>query len=571
MDDAALEDPFYRAIKNYEHRLHYNILPQFVQSSNDNAVVQEYLNHPLVKQDKEKEIEDDNFTSVLANENRLKELLSTFSASHLDSLFFYGEQNLLHVAVAQENFEALEILLNHGMNVEVTTLETRRTILHLAVLTENESLVEYLLENTSVVVDEYDCDNYTAWNYAIASGDIDLVKLLHTHDAVASIHYKDPYYRDAFDYYDVRQYMCSCSFEGCDYYESLVMAASKGYLDIVTYLIETMNYSVNESCGDVTVIEAACRSDNRELVEYLVENYMNIIQQKTLTNTCVVFATLNNSTELVKYLLEHNFPFNFNPSAYNDSYDDELEEEEERNNDDPLIIAVSNNNVEMVQLFLDEGYESSNTEWTALHQAAYMGSVQMVELVFGEVEEVTREVFVLAATSGNTQVLAKLMELTRIASNGIPVFKDYYRTRTVENGNQPLSFSDKVKESVLCAAVIQDFVTMTMYILAQEYYDGEEEIQLAIITALQHESAHVIRNCFLLKYEKMVKEIEPEMEKQGLEIPSSMKKLIANFNLKISNINKFTNVTIVFGRDEIQRKRPRNEDVEQQGKKQKLQ
>ena len=87
----------------------------------------------------------------------------------------------LHIAVKNNDYEASEILLKHGANVNLLN-ETNATPLHYAAFAENYRLVKFLLES-GATPDVIDNDGFSPLFYAVMHEDYQMAALLLLHDA----------------------------------------------------------------------------------------------------------------------------------------------------------------------------------------------------------------------------------------------------------------------------------------------------------------------------------------------------------------------------------------------------
>jgi len=83
----------------------------------------------------------------------------------------------LHLAVASENLEVVELLLQRGANVNVRSRQRRLTPLHVAAAQGSVNLVEHLLAANADVLCQTD-DHQIALHYAAANGHAEVVQVL---------------------------------------------------------------------------------------------------------------------------------------------------------------------------------------------------------------------------------------------------------------------------------------------------------------------------------------------------------------------------------------------------------
>jgi len=83
----------------------------------------------------------------------------------------------LHLAVASENLEVVELLLQRGANVNVRSRQRRLTPLHVAAAQGSVDLVEHLLAANADVLCQTD-DHQIALHYAAANGHAEVVQVL---------------------------------------------------------------------------------------------------------------------------------------------------------------------------------------------------------------------------------------------------------------------------------------------------------------------------------------------------------------------------------------------------------
>ena len=229
------------------------------------------------------------------------------------------------------------------------------TALHAAVRKGHSDVVNYLVLNASADVTLIDSFGVTPLYYAVATGQIDVLKFMLDHSPRANIDEQD---RDG---------------------NSLLWIASDtNRHEIVNFLLKRgANPNIVARLEGTAPLNAAAEKGHLETIKVYQKLGENVIKVQIDGKSAVYWAALNGHLETLKYLIE-------DQGADVDDVTDTLID-----NAEPLIkIAATGGHIDIVRYLIGRGADAnkvtSNRHETALHAAASEGHVEIAQVLLEE-------------------------------------------------------------------------------------------------------------------------------------------------------------------------------------------
>jgi ankyrin repeat protein len=159
-------------------------------------------------------------------------------------------------------------------------------------------------------------------------------------------------------------------------YQALEWAAAKGHLDVVQFLLEVGQPSV-ENIIDTRALLSAAQNGYLEVVRCFLE-YGADPKDKEIEP--VYRAAICGYTEIVKLLTDGKFPVSRERMVYFDK-------------DIVIYTATFEGHTEIVEFLLERGFDINTirNHWSLLHEAVYGGHLQMVKLILSKNPRVDRK------------------------------------------------------------------------------------------------------------------------------------------------------------------------------------
>lgn len=279
----------------------------------------------------------------------------------------------LCAAVQSEDSDVAEVLLHHGANVNWANTHMD-TPLYCAIKYGNLKMVELLLKRGANVTDPASQEGESALYEMAKHGRVDMIKLVHTlkgdevdfgarsastkhaplHGAAANGHAQ--VIRFLLDELPVQIYV---DIRSTEQDTPLLLAAHKGYLDVVDLLVSHgADIDKRRSDRSTPLIEAT-ESGHFDIVQYLCEHGAdaNLMRDGDLTALCV--AARHNFPCIAEYLVKGGIA-TFDPFAFH--------------------VAVVEGNTDVVRVLLSH-YDNIDARADLLCQAALRGYFELVKLL----------------------------------------------------------------------------------------------------------------------------------------------------------------------------------------------
>jgi ankyrin repeat protein len=208
-------------------------------------------------------------------------LLGNFTPDSWDSqITHHLGYNLLHLAVCIGDERLVEALHKHGARLDAINPRNQINVLFIATYNNHVSLVSYLLQHTDV--NQANNHGVTPLLIAAQKGHLEVVKYLVTQGQAA-----------------VNQ----ATNDGAT---PLLIAAQKGHLEVVKYLVAQGKADVNQAYEDsATPLFVAAQEGHLEVVKYLVAQGQAAVNQADEDGATPLFvAAQEGHLEVVKYLVE---------------------------------------------------------------------------------------------------------------------------------------------------------------------------------------------------------------------------------------------------------------------------
>ena len=320
---------------------------------------------------------------------------------------------VLHSAVLSGELELLQYLIENGSDVFSKTKDGR-SCLHLAAEQGDLNICRMLLQNYNFVIQEADDDGLTVLHSAVLSGELELLQYL---------------IENGSDVFSKTKDGRSC----------LHLAAEQGDLNICRMLLQNYNFVIQEADDDgFTVLHSAALGGDLALLQYLIKNGSEVFSKTKDGRNCLHLAAEKGHLNICRALLEN---YNFDIHARDDdmftvllraacSDDLKLLEYLIENGSDLfsktkdgrscLHLAAQNGHLEICEALLQKyNFDIHATEdfsWTALHGAAWIGDLELLEYliengsdIFSETKD-GRSCLHLAAERGHFKICKALLQ-----------------------------------------------------------------------------------------------------------------------------------------------------------------
>lgn len=321
---------------------------------------------------------DCNFTSAVKN----KEMLAILLNNKLDVDKIAESAKALSAAVDCSNKEAVELLINHGANVNATT-ENGKTALIVAAENSNKEMLELLIKH-GANINAADESGYTALMVAAKHNEKEITKFLVERGADVNAKTK----------------------RGLT---ALILASDDRHkLDLVEFLL-THGADVNAAMDDgrTSLMIAASRS-NKEMLELLIEHDADINARTKLGETPLMWCSYSerNAVTLIEHGADVNAVNKQGTSTYEmfiDSYGKDsgiveflVQHGAKTNVHNLFIEAIKNNNTDEVLKFINNGANLNlsfhiPSRYTPLMVAAQYDSKEVAELLIEHGAKVNHE------------------------------------------------------------------------------------------------------------------------------------------------------------------------------------
>lgn len=269
---------------------------------------------------------------------------------HIDVTAF--NEILIITAADCNSFNAVEILVQKGANINGSKRYRDDLPLECAAANGNLEIIEYFMERGTKV-------NSKIIQEALYRGSLEVVKYL-----VEKGEYI--FHNDNRSNLLLGSACCNKDFEVVKYLLERGVLINKGVgvleAAIRTGDLENLKYVLSKGADindniDSAVI-AASKYGKFEILEFLKEKRLNF---KIQNNTALVNAARKGNLEMVQYLIEK---IDANPRAQDDR---------------PLKLAASNGHLEVVKYLLEKGADISSQNYAALEYAGIAGHQEVVE------------------------------------------------------------------------------------------------------------------------------------------------------------------------------------------------
>lgn len=300
--------------------------------------------------------------NVTFNINKVKILLKL-----IDNINFGELATPLHIACANNNFEMIKLLVEHGANVNAVD-DKNRTPLYFTLLhqTYDINIVKYLVENgadvniqSNIMVDSKACKYQTILFLAIGQS-LECVKYLVEHGANVN----------AVTYSNANLLMNCILFQ----YD----------INIIKYLIEN-DININEADDSFGLpIYAALYRKNLEIIKLLVDNGANVLQccKNTMCTgmSALYVACIYNYTDAFLYMVKYGNDITSHSimEQINVLFKNEWMLQEST----MLIAACKNNNFKIVEWLVEHNADinlKNNLQCNALYYAVYTRNLELVK------------------------------------------------------------------------------------------------------------------------------------------------------------------------------------------------
>ena len=294
------------------------------------------------------------FTCWMAGNNIGIELLVQHGAN-VNALTNLKLTPLLLLATSTGSPKLFQYLLDHGAKPEISDSDGW-TCLHHAAQNRNLELCSILLGCTTVDINAKDKDGETPlhWMFKFPNASYELVKLFLDHGSNVNEQNKES--------------------QGPLYAACLVGNVAGAQL-LLEYEADIDD---DEDVFGRTALHAAVEASNLELVKLLVEKDADVYRQDKKGRDCLAQAADENEVEILRYLLK---TWKSEGSLSRHLLTHDLD------GDTPLHRSAAKGNEEAIGILLEAGdaatmcSQSNHSGLTPLHMAAYSGSPQIVEIL----------------------------------------------------------------------------------------------------------------------------------------------------------------------------------------------
>jgi|GEM_PF-1730184 len=192
----------------------------------------------------------------------------------------------LILACKEALFNTVKLLIQKYADPAATDKNGNNCLAHVP-LDSNIEIVKFLTGYNYSNQKKLDLEGYNGHvviKHAVVNGDIDYLKYTFQHRKSKAI----------------------------DYSAALQLAAQRGQLNIVKYMLEELNADINSSTneGETALIFAATKN-HLKVAEYLLDKGANIDKAKSDGKTAITVATVNGNAEMVNLLMNKGATLNF--------------------------------------------------------------------------------------------------------------------------------------------------------------------------------------------------------------------------------------------------------------------
>ena len=190
-----------------------------------------------------------------------------------------NETTPLCLACFYGNIEFVKLFLQRGAKPNYLT-HSKESPLHFAAENGNLEIIDLLIRagaQASLMIPNYP----TPVTYAVSQGNFDAVIALVNAGALVNNYLTGEYVK----------------------YAPIYIAACKGYLNLVLYLVQSGAQIDVKDINDVTPLIAAVINGHTRIAEFLINSGADVNAQTKRGDTALILASLNNNVELVKLLL----------------------------------------------------------------------------------------------------------------------------------------------------------------------------------------------------------------------------------------------------------------------------
>jgi len=283
----------------------------------------------------------------------------------------------LHNATNQQKFKTVELLLEHGADVNATNGE-EKTALHLCCEQNNYEIAELLIKHHANVNIE-DQDDKTALLLCCEKKCFKIAELLIKHHANVNLTYTND--KTALhlcceqNNYTMAQLLIEHGANVNSTYSNgktaLLICCENKRFKIAKLLIKH-NADVNAKYENgQTALHFCCKNDNPEMVELLINHGANVNAKYKKGKTTLYCSSHNSSAKITELLIMH--------GAKIDSKD--------QDGKTPLYRNIENNNTEIAKLLIEHGanvnlaYTNDGNNKTALHLCCEQNNYKIAELL----------------------------------------------------------------------------------------------------------------------------------------------------------------------------------------------
>ena len=230
----------------------------------------------------------------------------------IDQSNIFEISDLLELAIDKDGTEAVEIILNHGIDIDAKLPESQMTPIQLS-LTKGLSQITRLLIKNGASVDTKDINGQTLLQQAIIRIDIELIELLINHGA--NVHTKGKNERPLIlalenGLPEVAELLikngANINTQSIYGKTPLHICLEKGYIELAKSLItKRANYNLDSIDNDwITPLHLAVDNGFQEIVKLLIERKVNSSPETRDRITPLHYASLKGLSDIVKMLLK---------------------------------------------------------------------------------------------------------------------------------------------------------------------------------------------------------------------------------------------------------------------------
>ncbi|XP_046849432.1 serine/threonine-protein phosphatase 6 regulatory ankyrin repeat subunit B-like [Xenia sp. Carnegie-2017] len=402
-----------------------------------------------------------------------------------------GETPLHYVSKLTTNEEtgeldlkAANLLLKHGGNPRLETVDTKETCVHYCARSGNNDVLQALLNSISAeevrrLVNAKSSNHVTPLLISSEKGNLDVTKTFMNWNARL----------DAFDEKGQTPLHLSCAYGHKDVavyllnskpyinaktklgFTPLHLAAEKGYTDLVEMLVVQFSASIDalsfegqtplhlaaeggrlDVCkvllhlqADTSVadnhgrtpLHCATQMDHSEVVKFFVKNYPELVNQTNADGeTCAHIAAAKGSISVIKELVQ----------LKNNNIIEKITSSQIST---PLLLAASGGHADVVQVLLLNGANATHMDkfgWTAIHLAARNGHNNVIDILKDKISldfvspKTGLSAAHIAAQYGQTEVMREILleaDVGNVKSQPNKTKKDE------ESGCTPLHFASR--------------------------------------------------------------------------------------------------------------------------------